>query len=309
MNALPQPPLEAATGEDVELVAVDGGAADRPLARLRLSSDGLLTCRLTPELSARGPVRLRGFAPPGWSADVLWEPGPDANPWRCGDEEARNLLAGLAWLEAGSRAVAAESAERYRVRPRMPERPRFPSQPVRSRLLGTCDREMSIDPSCVRVAVEMEPAVVSIVRIPGDGPGRVRLEYTVQCSGGTVPGIGHVDVEVLALPGSVESLQQSPDFPARMTLPMRMRYLTPYGRVLSDVETFEARIDEFPPFGVELRPAQAEVRLVHEGSGRAVGREYLGPLVALFHIDRPLPPARIPTRVPAAPPVSVRPAS
>jgi hypothetical protein len=306
MNPAPPHPLEAVMGENVELVAVDAGAPDQPLACLRLSSEGLLTCRLAPELSARGPVRLRGFAPPGWSADVLWEPGPEgADAWRCGDEEARNLLAGLSWLEAGGAGSAGNGA-RYRVQPRTPEAPRFPSQPVRSRLLGTCDREMSLDPSPVRVVVEMDPAVVSIVRIPGDTAGRVRLEYAVQCSGGTVPGMGHVDVEVLPLPGSVESLQRSSDFPARMTLPMRMRYLTPYGRVLSDVETFEARIDEFPPFGVELQPTQAEVRLVHEESGRAVGREYLGPLVALFHLDRPLPPARIPTRAAVAPPVNVR---
>jgi hypothetical protein len=66
---------------------------------------------------------------------------------------------------------------------------------------------------------------------------------------------------------------------------------------VSETETYvAARIDRFPPFGVELVPTRERVPVFDERTGAHVGDEYLGSLVPLFHLEKNALPGRIPTR-------------
>lgn len=269
--------------------------------RLELDTDANeLRYELASEITPMAPVvRICGFAPSGWEASTLVELTGPRGVWHYADSDEDNILAGLASIDMQSDG----GSPVFRGQIEMAHKPaaRFPRAPERSRILGTCDRSLTMFGLFDRVKVEMAPAIVSIVRTPadpsGEGAPQVALAFEAQCDGGTVLGIGHVNIDVRPLGGLVRSLQGETDFPATMSMSLRMRYLTPFGNFITEVETYLAeRIDEFPPFGVELQPAEDVVRVLDERDGRHVGDEYLGPLVALFHLAAEQVPDRIPVR-------------
>lgn len=257
---------------------------------------------LTAELARGDGLRARicGFAPRMWDADPLCELTNGSGVWSYSESDEANILAGLAYVEVMSNGAGVALA-RGQLEPPVKPGAHFPAAPETSRILGTCERTLTMFGLFDRVTVAMEPAIVTIIRSPigrtSDGRQRVQLDFRAECDGGTVPGLARVGIEVVPQGGIVESHHPHSDFPATMTMSLRMRYLTPLGKFITDTETYSAeRIDEFPPFGVELFPAGTCVRVLEEQSGRHVGDEYLGPLVGLFHLSAPTVPARIPAR-------------
>lgn len=281
------------------LAGVDGA-----LGQFRLDPEAKRLMFDVPPAAAPQPggvVTIHGFAPECWEAATLLVLHARTGEWRYADGDEQNILAGLAYVEVDAGAATVQRA--WITQTAKPVAA-FPSRPERSSLMGTCGRHLSVFGMFDRVPVELPPAIVDITRSPtggiaDGGRGLVRLEFEARCDGGSIAGVGSVDVEVLPLAGTVESLQASSDFPARMAMSLRMRYKTRVGTFITDVETFVAeRIDGFPPFGVELVPVRERVRVVDEASGRHIGDEILGSLVPLCYLDNGKLPARIPMRVP-----------
>ncbi len=299
--APPAPPFHEAAAGAVLLAEL--GQDDLPAIPIGKFTVDPLAHTLTYELSPLLPwssdlvAHLHGFAPPGFEASRRWQIVAERGSrgmltYPAADEP--NLLAGLAYLKLESNLRPWLNL-RAQLRPD-PLSPWFPPEPGVVQVLGICSVQIDVFGFLENVTVDLEPARVTIRRSapavdPASGHRRVDLAVQVECAGGHVPGIGHVDLEVTALAGEVRAQQPATDFPADMTLALKRRYFTPLGPIDTATEHYLARgIRQFPPFGSRLEPQDAKVSLL-DAAGNPIGDQVSGPLISLFHLEGTHPKA------------------
>jgi hypothetical protein len=249
-------------------------------------------------------VSLHGFVPPGWRTDTIGTlPVTRATPtgvWNYSEAQEKNILAGLSYFLVRSK-VDGSVITRAQIEPTDREDPKLEDFVTVTGLAGSCQSALTIDGMLTDVPMDMGPAQVLMARTGAVRNADGKLEQTIGCAvrvgDAKVPGVGRVEIQMFGdqNPGKVESMTDQSDFPARMTLDVHKRYLTPLGNFFTDTEQFVAEdIERFPPFGVRFRPIIENAPLKHENSGKEVGYIKLGWLVPLFHLDRADFPSKLP---------------
>ncbi|HYG83183.1 MAG TPA: hypothetical protein VD861_22485, partial [Pyrinomonadaceae bacterium] len=170
-----------------------------------------------------------------------------------------------------------------------------------TRIAGSCQSSLTVNGILTDVPMDMAPAQVLMARTGAVKNAKGRLEQTIGCAvrvgDAKVPGLGRVEIKMFGdeNPGTVESMTAKSDFPARMTLDVHKRYLTPIGNFFTDTEQFIAEnIERFPPFGVRFKPVVEKAPLKHENTGKEVGYIKLGWLVPLFLLGPDDFPSKLP---------------
>ena len=263
------------------------------LATFVLDTDAhTLSYELAPEVREQRGVnaRILGFAPPGWDAKTLVEvPRSGSGVWQYPPVEEENILDGLAYLTVNL------GGETVRAQIELVDKPvsQFPNDVATVDMAGTCNSPtISITRVAEHARVDMQPAQVRMIRGASrdsdhNGLRDVDLNVAVRVGGAYVEGLGHIDVEMLGdhNPARVEALQRGSDFPAVMTMTLRKRYITPVGTFVGETEYYRSNpIDRFPPFGSELLPVNASIRLLDEKTGEVAGELTLGPITPLYHV-------------------------
>lgn len=238
-------------------------------------------------------VKIHGFVPRGWSTDPVFEI-PSAGregSWRYEEWQEKNILAGLSYLTIRPRKGDGPIL-RAQLEPLGLPEPSLEDFVTVTALAGSCQTSVSFPGAGTDIPIEMEPAQVILARTAAQETDTGHREQIIGCAvrvgGGEVPGIGRIEIQMFGEenPGHIISMQKEADFPARMTLDVRKRYITPLGNFYSDREEFMAEnIQRFPPFGVKFTPIQPTVPLRDEKTGEVVGELKLGWLVPLCYVD------------------------
>lgn len=249
-------------------------------------------------------ITLHGFVPPGWRTDVistlpLTKKTPNA-VFNYTEAQEKNILAGLSYFLVRSK-VDGKVITRAQLEPTKPETPRLEDHVTLAKLAGSCQSSLTITGLLTDVPMDMGPAQVLMARTGAVRNAEGKLEQTIGCAvrvgDATVPNVGRVEIQMFGddNPGKVESMSPKSDFPARMTLDVHKRYLTPFGNFYTDTEQFEAEnIERFPPFGVRFKPIVENAPLKNEKTGEEVGYIKLGWLVPLFHLEPQDFPSKLP---------------
>lgn len=145
---------------------------------------------------------IHGYAPMGYDTVARVELDLSRSlrgMWRYPETEERNILDGLAYVVVTSRRGIATRAQITR---QNAPAPIFPSEPVDMLMKGGCHLLIDIPQFLQGVKAEMEPATVrmhlgSVGDHDGDGLRDVPLSIDVRKGGGYVPGLGHVEVQVV----------------------------------------------------------------------------------------------------------------
>lgn len=269
------------------------GLPDTLLASITLDT---LERTLEYQLSERlGPgfhqISIHGFAPPGWKTDPIYTlpRGLRSGLWSFEEWQEKNILAGLSYFTA---TRADGTSVRAQIEQSVKPAPEFENFVTLTALAGRCQTSVTIPGIAENIPMDMEPAQVMMARTGATPTPDGRREQTIGCAirvgGAQVPGIGRVEIEMYQdeNPGHIISMNAGSDFPARMTLDVRKRYVTPMGAFYSEREEFEANnIERFPPFGVRFTPVNPTAELKDEKTGQVVGHINLGWLVPLCYLD------------------------
>ncbi|UFW90546.1 hypothetical protein BjapCC829_19225 [Bradyrhizobium barranii] len=252
----------------------------------------------------RTTLAIHGFVPPGWSTvEITRLPNTSQNGvWQFDEWQTKNILAGLSYITAtfdDGRSVRAQIEQQN------PQAAVFEDYVTLGGITGACATTITIPGVCQDLPLAMEPAQVLMARSAASTMPDGRREQTIGCAirvgGAQAPGIGRLEIQMYQdeNPGHIVSMQSGADFPARMTLDVRKRYITPMGTFYSEREEFEAvNIERFPPFGVKFTPIKPTAALKDEKTGAEVGHINLGWLVPLCYLDPAnFPPKAFPTPV------------
>jgi hypothetical protein len=258
----------------------------------------LVTYELNPDVvGKKSVVRIHGWAPKGWDSRPLLEINPGRSltgVWRYRPQEEPNVLSGLSYV-----TVTPVGRKQVSLRAQLVQEEsavaQFPMEPASMTMAGTCHLPYLAIANVVNGSeAQMEPAQVQMFRsAPGDrdhdGLRDMDLAVQVRVGGGYVPGLGHIDIELIneQNPGRVEALSPNSDFPARMTMTIKKRYITPVGTFVGDPETYSAIINSIPPYGAELQPQDSLLHLYDEQTGAVVGTFQPGVVVPLFYVAPP----------------------
>jgi hypothetical protein len=249
-------------------------------------------------------ITIHGFVPPGWRTDTIGTlPLTKEIPngvFNYSETHEKNIMAGLSYFLVRSKTDG-KVITRAQIEPSKRETPKLEDYVTLARLAGNCQSSLTIRGFLTDVPMEMAPAQVLMARTGAVRNAEGKLEQTIGCADrvgdATVPQVGRVEIQMFGdeNPGKVESMSAESDFPARMTLDVHKRYLTPLGNFYTDTEQFEAEnIERFPPFGVRFKPVVENAPLKDEKTGEEVGYIKLGWLVPLFHLDPEDFPSKLP---------------
>lgn len=262
----------------------------------------------------RNVVRIHGWAPAGWDSKPLLEINPNrslSGVWHYRPEDEANVLDGLAYITLSGQGRQRGETVRAQIEPGDRAVMRFPEETGLMTMAGTCNVATSLSGVVENAVAQMDPAQVRMERsAPGDrdkdGLRDITLAVQVRVGGGYVPGLGRMEVELIndKNPGFVEALSPDADFPARMTMTIAKRYITPVGTFVGEAETYTAIVHSLPPFGVELTPTSDSLRLFDEKTGEVVGTFRPGNVIPLFHVAESKFPGPLAGTAPTPAPVT-----
>jgi hypothetical protein len=227
--------------------------------------DKTVTYELPHQIADLG-AQIHGFVPRGWATEHIFSipAGELTGAWHYADWQEKNILAGLTYLSVQPPEQSARSL-RAQIDVVQPVQPVFEDFVTTTGIAGSCQGSVTIAGLLDRVPLEMEPAQVILARSaarPGpDGRREQEIGCAVRVGGGQVAGLGRIEIQMFGdeNPGHIVSMNPGTDFPARMTLDVRKRYVTPHGTFYSDREEFVAEnIRRFPPFRSKIYASQSD---------------------------------------------------